>query len=68
MLDLFTSRERIAYFSMEVAVHSDVPTYSGGLGILAALALLGHAASGGALKGPRGRGYPQHTASADRAP
>lgn len=35
MLDLFTSRERIAYFSMEVAVQPDVPTYSGGLGILA---------------------------------
>ncbi|MBD3246007.1 MAG: alpha-glucan family phosphorylase [Candidatus Omnitrophica bacterium] len=26
---------RIAYFSMEVGVHSDIPTYSGGLGILA---------------------------------
>lgn len=35
MLRLFTSRERIAYFSMEVAVQADVPTYSGGLGILA---------------------------------
>jgi starch phosphorylase len=30
-----TSAPRIAYFSMEVAVQSDVPTYSGGLGILA---------------------------------
>jgi starch phosphorylase len=27
--------EVIAYFSMEVAVHADVPTYSGGLGVLA---------------------------------
>lgn len=26
---------RIAYFSMEVAVNSDMPTYSGGLGVLA---------------------------------
>ena len=26
---------RIAYFSMELGVHSDIPTYSGGLGILA---------------------------------
>ena len=25
----------IAYFSMEIAVHSEIPTYSGGLGILA---------------------------------
>jgi starch phosphorylase len=25
----------IAYFSMDVAVHSDIPTYSGGLGVLA---------------------------------
>ena len=28
-------RRRIAYFSMEIAVNPDVPTYSGGLGILA---------------------------------
>jgi starch phosphorylase len=26
---------RIAYFSMEIGVHSDIPTYSGGLGVLA---------------------------------
>ena len=26
---------RIAYFSMEIAAHSDIPTYSGGLGVLA---------------------------------
>jgi len=35
MLASFLSRPRIAYFSMEVGVHSDIPTYSGGLGILA---------------------------------
>lgn len=35
MLRPFSSRERIAYFSMEVAVHAEIPTYSGGLGILA---------------------------------
>lgn len=29
------SEMRIAYFSMEIALHSDIPTYSGGLGILA---------------------------------
>lgn len=28
-------RRRIAYFSMEIAVHPDVPTYAGGLGMLA---------------------------------
>ena len=31
----FLDRERIAYFSMEMALEADVPTYSGGLGILA---------------------------------
>src|SRR4030042_1659153 len=31
-----TEKERsIAYFSMEIAIHSRIPTYSGGLGILA---------------------------------
>ena len=35
MLAPFLSRPLIAYFSMEVGVHSDIPTYSGGLGILA---------------------------------
>lgn len=29
------SRSRVAYFSMEVALEDDVPTYSGGLGVLA---------------------------------
>ncbi len=31
----FTSEPMIAYFSMEIGVKNDVPTYSGGLGILA---------------------------------
>lgn len=31
----FTSEERIAYFTMEVALRSEIPTYSGGLGVLA---------------------------------
>ena len=35
MLDEFIPQERIAYFSMEVALRSEIPTYSGGLGILA---------------------------------
>ncbi|MCX4186269.1 alpha-glucan family phosphorylase [Methylophaga sp. OBS4] len=31
----FMHPERIAYFTMEIALRSDIPTYSGGLGILA---------------------------------
>ena len=31
----FTHQQRIAYFSMEIALESNIPTYSGGLGILA---------------------------------
>jgi len=31
----FTREARIAYFSMEIALESDIPTYSGGLGVLA---------------------------------
>jgi starch phosphorylase len=31
----FTQTERIAYFTMEIALRSDIPTYSGGLGVLA---------------------------------
>jgi starch phosphorylase len=31
----FILSERIAYFSMEIALESDIPTYSGGLGVLA---------------------------------
>jgi starch phosphorylase len=34
-LQPFTRRVRIAYFSMEIAVRSEIHTYSGGLGILA---------------------------------
>lgn len=35
MLDEFTQGPRIAYFSMEIAIRNDIPTYSGGLGVLA---------------------------------
>src|SRR5512143_1362035 len=31
----FTPTERIAYFTMEIALRADIPTYSGGLGVLA---------------------------------
>jgi starch phosphorylase len=31
----FTKEPKIAYFSMEIGVHNDIPTYSGGLGVLA---------------------------------
>jgi glycogen phosphorylase len=31
----FTLKPRVAYFSMEIAMESDIPTYSGGLGVLA---------------------------------
>ncbi len=34
-LDSFTHEPRIAYFSMEIALENDIPTYSGGLGVLA---------------------------------
>ncbi len=34
-LDSFTRGERIAYFSMEIALRPEIPAYSGGLGILA---------------------------------
>ncbi|PJA32425.1 MAG: alpha-glucan family phosphorylase [Zetaproteobacteria bacterium CG_4_9_14_3_um_filter_53_7] len=34
MLREFTHNERIAYFSMEIALHNDIHTYSGGLGVL----------------------------------
>ncbi|MEW6109059.1 MAG: alpha-glucan family phosphorylase [Nitrospirota bacterium] len=30
-----TGEPKIAYFSMEIGVHNDIPTYSGGLGVLA---------------------------------
>ncbi|MDO9050733.1 MAG: alpha-glucan family phosphorylase [Methylotenera sp.] len=35
MLHEFTRSPRIAYFSMEIALASDIPTYAGGLGVLA---------------------------------
>ncbi|HTP41977.1 MAG TPA: alpha-glucan family phosphorylase [Nitrospiria bacterium] len=35
MQDEFTQEPRIAYFSMEIALRNDIPTYSGGLGVLA---------------------------------
>jgi glucan phosphorylase len=31
----FIRSERIAYFTMEIALRADIPTYSGGLGVLA---------------------------------
>lgn len=31
----FTRESRVAYFSMEIALRPDIPTYSGGLGVLA---------------------------------
>jgi starch phosphorylase len=34
-LDEFTREPRIAYFSMEIALQSEIPTYAGGLGVLA---------------------------------
>ena len=35
MLDEFLHEPQIAYFSMEIALHDDIPTYAGGLGVLA---------------------------------
>src|SRR3990172_3419417 len=35
VLHPFTAEPMIAYFSMEIGVKNDIPTYSGGLGILA---------------------------------
>jgi glycogen phosphorylase len=34
-IEPFTREPRFAYFSMEIALRSDIPTYSGGLGVLA---------------------------------
>jgi starch phosphorylase len=33
--DVYTRQPRVAYFSMEIALRSDIPTYAGGLGMLA---------------------------------
>jgi starch phosphorylase len=35
MLEDFILSPRIAYFSMEIALHNEIPTYAGGLGVLA---------------------------------
>ena len=35
MLEEFIHQPRVAYFSMEIALHNDIPTYAGGLGVLA---------------------------------
>lgn len=35
LVDEFTQQPRVAYFSMEIALRSEIPTYSGGLGVLA---------------------------------
>src|SRR5271157_2277314 len=34
-IDTFIKEPKIAYFSMEIGIRSDMPTYSGGLGVLA---------------------------------
>lgn len=34
-LDEFTKQPKIAYFSMEIGLKNEIPTYSGGLGVLA---------------------------------
>ncbi len=34
-LEKLTKEPKIAYFSMEIGIHNDIPTYSGGLGVLA---------------------------------
>ena len=35
MPEEFLQQPRIAYFSMEIALRSEIPTYAGGLGVLA---------------------------------
>lgn len=35
MVDEFIYQSRVAYFSMEIALRNEIPTYAGGLGILA---------------------------------
>lgn len=35
MIDQFLTDPRVAFFSMEIALRSDIPTYAGGLGVLA---------------------------------
>jgi starch phosphorylase len=35
VIDEFLQESRVAYFSMEIALRSEIPTYAGGLGVLA---------------------------------
>lgn len=35
MLEEFIHAPRVAYFSMEIALRNEIPTYAGGLGVLA---------------------------------
>ena len=35
VIDAFTTAPRVAYFSMEIALRPEIPTYAGGLGVLA---------------------------------
>ncbi|MCI4626547.1 MAG: glycogen/starch/alpha-glucan phosphorylase, partial [Candidatus Magnetoovum sp. WYHC-5] len=35
ILEKYTEEPKVAYFSMEIGLKDDIPTYSGGLGILA---------------------------------
>ena len=35
MLDEFIHEPRVAYFTMEIALRNEMPTYAGGLGVLA---------------------------------
>jgi len=35
LIEELAREPKIAYFSMEIGVHNDIPTYSGGLGVLA---------------------------------
>ena len=35
MVSEFLTESRIAYFTMEIALRDEIPTYAGGLGILA---------------------------------
>ena len=39
LIRTFLVQQRVAYFSMEIALRSEIPTYSGGLGVLAGDAL-----------------------------
>ena len=40
MLNDFINKSRVSYFSMEIALHENLPTYSGGLGVLAGDSML----------------------------